>query len=876
MSKERLYGWLDSQMSNMFYTSNNPHEVPEYVKVNLRDELRHYQEEAFRRFQFMQDDSLLAGISDAGFQRKQLLFNMATGSGKTMIMASLMLYLYKEFNYQNFIFLVNTDAIIKKTHENILNSSSNKYLFNPSGIFIDGEQIVIQAVENFPAVKDKNTIYLKLTTIQKIHGELNKPKENGISLESLEEEDIVILGDEAHHFNASTKKEKEEETSWENTINKMLYLRTNNKLLEFSATINMDDKNISQKYSDKIIYKYDLGEFMNDGYSKNVLRLQSSDNDDEKMKDAILLSQYRKLIARENGISYFKPIIMFKSSKIKISEQKQQYFNFIIESLSVESFSKYISQRKNAVSPNSTLYKVFSYFSDQDLDSIIREIQEDFEARNILNANEKNMLSVDNAVLLNSLENINNPIRVIFAVAKLNEGWDVLNLYDIVRISEGAGVTRNATDSEAQLIGRGARYFSFEYEDEKSYQRRFDNVNSDLRFLETLHYHTINEKGYLANLEKSMNAVNLISSSDETVKFLSTKLKHSFKNSSVYKQGNLFVNETRETKPEDYDSLSKFSISREWETEYIGSIIETDYKGSLKEDTVIQREFGYLTVDKRFLKKSLQRNPFFRFSNLKNYLPLLQSKDELIESKKYLNGVAIKVSLPKGTQIVDLSALEKLEIIDKFLSYCEEKIRNNYKKNIGLKIFKPIKIKDTLRDYETIVPKFDTGYITQRIETHDMRGKNWFIYTDAIMNRLEYELVILIESFIGELESKYNQVFLIRNDEKATRYKLKEFEGPRGFMPDFILYLENESFVYQLFIEPKGEDREKEDLWKQEMLQAINGVDIEIIGENNNVSLFGIKFYNSKNREKFISELSTKVNSGFPLDGRVNLFNEDQ
>ncbi|MDB1662247.1 DEAD/DEAH box helicase family protein, partial [Enterococcus faecalis] len=157
MAKERLYEWLGSQMSNMFYTSNNTHEVPEYIKANLKDELRHYQEEAFRRFQFMQDDALASGISDAGFQRKQLLFNMATGSGKTMVMASLMLYLYKEFNYQNFIFLVNTDAIIKKTHENMLNTSSSKYLFNPNGIFVDGEQIMIQAVENFPAVKDKNT-----------------------------------------------------------------------------------------------------------------------------------------------------------------------------------------------------------------------------------------------------------------------------------------------------------------------------------------------------------------------------------------------------------------------------------------------------------------------------------------------------------------------------------------------------------------------------------------------------------------------------------------------------------------------------------------------------------------------------------------------
>ena len=872
MAKERLYEWLDREMRTITYAMNT-HEVPEYVKTNLRDELRPYQEEAFRRFQFMQDNSLLAGISDAGFQRKHLLFNMATGSGKTMVMASLMLYLYKEFNYQNFIFLVNTDAIIKKTQENMLNTQSNKYLFNSNGIFIDGEQIMIQAVDNFPVVKDKNTIYLKLTTIQKIYGELNKPKENGISLESLEEEDIVILGDEAHHFNASTKKEKEQETSWENTINKMLYLRTNNKLLEFSATINMDDKNISQKYSDKILYKYDLGEFMTDGYSKNVLRLQSSENDDEKMKDALLLSQYRKLIARENGISYFKPIIMFKSSKIKISEQKQQDFNTIIENLSVESLSKYINQRKTTVSSNSTLYKVFSYYLEQDLDSIIREIQEDFEARNILNANEKNMLSVDNAVLLNSLENINNPIRVIFAVAKLNEGWDVLNLYDIVRISEGAGITRNATDSEAQLIGRGARYFPFEYENKKSFKRRFDNENNDLRILETLHYHTINEKGYLANLEKSMNAVNLITSSDETVKILSTKLKHSFKNSSVYKQGNLFVNESRETIPEDYSSLEKFTITKEWETEFIGSTVETDYKGNINDDTVIQREFEYLTVDKRFFKKALQRNPFFRFVNLKKYLPLLKSKDELIDSEQYFNGVSIKVSLPRGQHIVDLTAFEKLEIIDKFLTYCEEKIRKNYQKEIGLKVFKPVAIKDTLKDYEIVVPLYETGHITQRIELHQMKGKDWFVYTDAIMNRLEYAMVELMGSFIHELEAKYKQVYLIRNDEKATRYKLTEFGGPRGFMPDFVLYLENEEFVYQVFVEPKGEDREKEDAWKQEMLYALNGSDIEIIGENDNVKLVGVKFYNNKNKREFISDLSEKINDGVILDGKLELFN---
>ena len=59
-----------------------------------------------------------------------------------------------------------------------------------------------------------------------------------------------------------------------------------------------------------------------------------------------------------------------------------------------------------------------------------------------MNANDYSFLSEENALLLNTLEDANNPIRAIFAVAKLNEGWDVLNLFDIVRISEGASTTK--------------------------------------------------------------------------------------------------------------------------------------------------------------------------------------------------------------------------------------------------------------------------------------------------------------------------------------------------------------------------------------------------------------------------------------------------
>ncbi|MDC7964706.1 DEAD/DEAH box helicase family protein [Salmonella enterica] len=53
-------------------------------------------------------------------------------------MAGTILYLFKEFGYQNFIFFVHTDAIIQKTRENLLNPQSPKYLFSHE-LEIDGK-----------------------------------------------------------------------------------------------------------------------------------------------------------------------------------------------------------------------------------------------------------------------------------------------------------------------------------------------------------------------------------------------------------------------------------------------------------------------------------------------------------------------------------------------------------------------------------------------------------------------------------------------------------------------------------------------------------------------------------------------------------------
>ena len=101
-----------------------------------------------------------------------------------------------------------------------------------------------------------------------------------------------------------------------------------------------------------------------------------------------------------------------------------------------------------------------------------------------------------NQILLNCLENKDNSVRVIFSVDKLNEGWDVLNLFDIVRL-KNASASKAVTTKEAQLIGRGARYCPFligNFEKEMEFRRKFDkNTDDDLSVLERLSYHARNE-----------------------------------------------------------------------------------------------------------------------------------------------------------------------------------------------------------------------------------------------------------------------------------------------------------------------------------------------------------------------------------------------
>ena len=128
----------------------NQFNLPNWITNNLKFNIRPYQEEAFRRYLFVEQEDF-EGKPPKPFH---LLFNMATGSGKTLIMAGLILHLYEK-GYRNFLFFVNSNNIIQKTKDNFLNPYASKYLFADK-IVIGGKEVLIKEIDNFDEADNQN------------------------------------------------------------------------------------------------------------------------------------------------------------------------------------------------------------------------------------------------------------------------------------------------------------------------------------------------------------------------------------------------------------------------------------------------------------------------------------------------------------------------------------------------------------------------------------------------------------------------------------------------------------------------------------------------------------------------------------------------
>ncbi len=821
--------------------NNKEIDLPTHITSNLKKELRDYQKQAIH-------DYLEKRQSNP--TQKHFMFEMATGSGKTLVMAGLILECCKQ-GYQNFIFFVNSTSILEKTKLNFTDSASSKYLFSEN-ININDENTEIKSINNLNE-SHNGAINIYFSTIQGLFSLFTKAKENAITLEDLKDQKLVFLADEAHHLNTETKKklndsEASEKRNWESVVKLALEQNKDNLLLEFSATI-PKEKSVEEKYKNLKVITYTLKEFSEDKFCKNIYSLSYENKALEThFLGACVSSLYKELLAQHHNIENFKPCILFKSERIEDSKANQERFNAFLENLSPLDLENFFHYSRNA------FFKAAKNFFDERnyTPNLVAFLQTKFKKSTQINTNNEKELE-KGMLLLNSLEDRDNPKRVIFSVDKLNEGWDVLNLFDIVRLKNKAN--QKDTIKDAQLIGRGARYYPFSYNDFKPsriefYQRKFDFSNP-LSALERLDYHAVYDSEFIAQLNNELQDLGLgFVNEKQTIPLTPTKrFKCYYASNTKDKKKNLFNKDYTDHVIVKLQSLHvplfAFSVREkkvDFKEENKGD--KTYFKPHALNKIPINyflKALNLKNLDFKTLKKAFKKHPFNnKVGFIEQYISHLKTnfhKDQKFDDNKILLKLAVyiienlKEALLKEQDKYEVSALElkEFETHNKSLSASE---------------------------WEKDIPFYE-----------------WLLFKDMrkLDSDLEREFLVFINDHKEVLDKKFKEWCVLRNDHFT---ELKVFcnikDSPyyaQGFEPDFILFAQTHSdefLGFTCYVEAKGEHLEPSNAWKKEFLEMLENATLK--SHNKKLHLKGLPFFtlhNNKNNKAVNGEFATAFDQIF-------------
>ncbi len=441
-------------------------------------------------------------------------FEMATGSGKTLLLDALILYLYKYHSYKNFLIITPGTTIYEKTISN-LDMMSKKCMFsNYMDIkynIVTGDDFTDKS-SNYEEDADLNIF---IFNIQKFFvretGILRVDKEweesfwkdelgNTISFRDyLKNEKMVIITDEAHHYQ-KFRVGREKKSSGDIIISLEPEI-----VLEFTATAITEEEAESRRVQ-KIIYNYPINDFIADGYGKKVraygytgspYKAETADVTEDDKKKFLVSFMIHLLKKKALEKEKFKPILLARARDIPHADnlldwiQKelpseteliQNTYNEIIhgEKFEVtELIKKYVPLDEFKIETTNLPEKSFVYHSDNENDEDVKEKVSTIETNNQ---------------------------EVLIQIKKLEEGWDIQNPYTILILSLSQGPMKTYVK---QLIGRGVRLFRE--------RRKYDDLTNFLDKQQEI-LHVVCEKGtnFEKFIEEIRNELGLSQSSLET------------------------------------------------------------------------------------------------------------------------------------------------------------------------------------------------------------------------------------------------------------------------------------------------------------------------------------------------------------------------
>lgn len=879
--KETLETFLSEELrQNPDFIQFAEKPLPPYIQENLNTDkkLRPYQELAIKTFIYFWENNDIQKC-------RHLLFNMATGTGKTLVMACCILFLYTK-GYRKFIFFVSSVQILDQARKGFTQSHFKKYLFSKKITLLDEnnelQNVLIKRVDIFSSKKNSKNIEIIFDTIQGLSSKINESRENQIEEKDFEKEKIVFLADEAHHLNSATKwkktkTEKEEENTWEDTIMRIFGKHNEHILLEFTATIDIKDAKIREKYQNKLLYRYDFAMFRNDRYCKEIQTLESPRTntiDATKYNDgvepqkrltiinALVLSEYRKIIFKEVLGRDVNPIILFKSANISTSRKDMEDVLSVISHLQVDSLDYLKELRYKDSDEYGIIAGMFDFLENHQIhiQGLIASIKQNFRQENMIIYNSKTKTTTSRSKSkkeeekyitdsLAKLDDENSKIRAVFIVQALREWWDVLSLYDLVHFD--LSDSKKVEASDIQLVGRGARYFPFVLPEEFNenteqmwlfsitsndmYRRKFDNsnmVDNHLALLETFYYHFIEEKNFAEKLRKELMMEGLIPDGGQLREL---KIKETFKVSETYKNGFVLVNfpEKRQkpmSKIEEEKTFGKTLIFRDYKINFTSITNDkeknADIAGEMAWTFCLTEEYGF---NYWLLNWALYyyKNKFFRLQNLQKHITELIDIREFIE--KFLPKYTISYFYKDGKTIEKLSADTRVDILQYvILPQIEESIDTNLPKIVGGKTFRPRSIKEVFQEVKTIYVGGNDNERSRGQNNHpeyhiDLIHADWYSHNENYGTTDEKKFVQFIAWKIPHLKARYpnSEIFLMRNE---LDFYIHSFENGEKFSPDFVLFIndfESKTLYYQCLFEVKWSHLRTKDKWKENALKSI-------------------------------------------------------
>lgn len=420
-------------------------------------------------------------------------FEMATGSGKTMLMGACVYYLNKLHGIKNFLIITpSSTEIYKKTIRNF-QKGTNETVWNDNVPFsfnlITGDNYQDQK-DLFAKDTDGNIFIFNIdkfgsnATKTKLPWESSEWKDangNTISLlEYLSQNELIIITDEAHH--AQSRKAKQVINAFKPKA-----------VIEFTATAVEAEKSAAKK-NQTIVYKYDIKRFLEDKYGKKV-RVLALPGEEKKTKgkktDISDLEKYKlqtfflvhllkkKAINSDNKCRDLKPIGFVKvKNEISFSEKVEEY---IKGDLGTETEHLQVILEKAKAEDTETTNLILEMFEQDfgsDIDKLQQEISKSAKTSILLH-------SKSDKLVKKQFDDIQkNDVEIVIFIDMLNEGIDMPNIYSMVVINDTPSEFKT---SVKQIVGRGVRLNKFE--------REYDDVEDNDLLTHTEKLHIVCDKG---------------------------------------------------------------------------------------------------------------------------------------------------------------------------------------------------------------------------------------------------------------------------------------------------------------------------------------------------------------------------------------------